>query len=134
MKRYGRGLVAVAVAVTAALVGGLWISQAAAQHHHGGPQAAGTTQTVRGEVVDMSCYMGHGARGAAHKQCAETCLKKGLPMGILTGDGKLYLLLEDHSKADAYQSLKNKAAQTVAATGKVVTKDGIKGIVVTAVQ
>jgi hypothetical protein len=55
-------------------------------------------------------------------------------MGVLTGDGKLYLLLEDHSKADVYQSLKNKAVQTVAATGKVVTKDGIKGIVVASVQ
>jgi hypothetical protein len=120
----------------AVLVGGQWIGQAAAQHNHGGGghQATGTTQTIRGEVVDMSCYIGHSARGAAHKQCAETCLKKGLPMGILTGDGKLYLLLEDHSKADVYQSLKNKAVQTVAATGKVVTKDGIKGIVVTAVQ
>jgi len=102
-----------------------------AGHEHG---AGGKTITVTGELVDLSCYLGHGAKGAGHQKCADTCLKKGLPMGVLTKDGKLYLILEDHAKADAYASLKTKAAKTVTVTGALHEKDGIKGIAVTSAK
>jgi len=134
MKQYGRWFVAVMAMATIVLVGGQWIGQAAAQHDHGGHHATGETQTLKGEVVDLSCYLGHDAKGASHKQCAIACLKKGLPMGLRTSDGKLYLVLEDHDQADAYQSLKDKVAQTVTVTGRAVVKDHLKGILITAVK
>src|SRR5699024_11503361 len=52
------------------------------------------TQTITGEVLDMSCYMDHGAKGQGHKKCAQGCLDKGLPAGILAKNGKVYLLVE----------------------------------------
>lgn len=92
------------------------------------------TATIQGEVLDMSCYLGHGAKGDGHKTCAQMCLEKGLPAGILSEDGKVYLLLENHSKADAYAKVVEHAAEDVKVTGVVVNKGGVQGIVVEEVE
>lgn len=88
------------------------------------------TATIKGEVLDMSCYMGHGAKGSGHKQCAQMCLKKGLPAGLLTSSGQVYLLVEDHDKADAYNTAIQHAADQVEVTGKVANKNGVQALVV----
>lgn len=88
------------------------------------------TTTLKGEVLDMSCYMGHGAKGAGHKQCAQMCLDKGLPAGLLTSNGQVYLLVEDHDKADAYKTAIKHAADQVTITGKVANKNGVQALVV----
>lgn len=88
------------------------------------------TMTVKGEVLDMSCYMGHGAKGAGHKTCAEMCLKKGLPAGLLTSNGQVYLLVEDHDKADAYNTVIKHAADQVQVTGKYANKNGVQALIV----
>src|SRR5690606_29190583 len=73
-----------------------------------------TSQTLKGEVLDLSCYMTSGATGKGHKACAQGCLDKGLPAGILNkADGKVYLLVEDHKKSDAYKSALKHAADNV---------------------
>jgi hypothetical protein len=81
--------------------------------------SAMAADTLTGEVVDLVCYLPHPQTGAgpSHKKCAETCLKKGLPMGILTEDKQVYLLLEDHDNPKAYVDLKEKAAQRVTVEG-----------------
>lgn len=88
------------------------------------------TMSVKGEVLDMSCYMSKGAKGAGHKMCAEMCLKKGLPAGLLTSSGQVYLLVEDHDKADAYKTAINHAADQVQITGKYANKNGVQALVV----
>ena len=56
-----------------------------------GAPAFAKEATIKGEVVDQTCYMkDHAKTGEAHKDCAATCAKKGAPMAILTEDGKLY--------------------------------------------
>ena len=49
--------------------------------------------TVRGEIVEVSCYTKLGiekSTGASHVGCAKECVGKGQPLGILTdGDGLL---------------------------------------------
>jgi len=95
-----------------------------------GAQHAKKPSTVQGEVVCLSCYLSHEAKGQSHAKCAAMCINKGLPMGILTKDGKLFVALEDHANADAYQQLKKFAAKTVAVTGIVVSRNGITGIAV----
>ena len=42
---------------------------------------ADSTVTVKGEVLDMACYLDHGAHGEKHAQCAATCIESGLPGG-----------------------------------------------------
>ena len=56
----------------------------------------------------MACYVPHPAtsHGSGHRKCADTCLKKGMPMGLLTEDKQLYLLLEDHDNPKPYAQLK----------------------------
>src|SRR5215475_9454842 len=92
--------------------------------------------TVSGEVVDLSCYLAHPetSHGASHKKCAETCAKKGLPMGLLTEDKQVVLLLEDHENPKGYAAALEKAATTVTVEGKKVTQGGMAGIVVESVK
>ncbi len=89
-------------------------------------------KTVKGEIVDLSCYMSHGAKGENHRQCAQSCLEKGLPMGILTASGDLYLLIENHDNKDAYAAAKKLAADQVEVKGPTFEKGGVRSIVVNA--
>ena len=102
----------------------------------GTSRPAAATDTVTGEVVDMACYMAHPdtSHGSSHKKCAEVCVKKGMPMGLLTDDKQVYLLLEDHDNPKAYAQLKDKAAEKVTVEGEKVTQGGVQGIVVEAVK
>jgi hypothetical protein len=92
--------------------------------------------SLTGEVIDLSCYLHHPAtsRGSTHRKCAETCAKKGLPMGLLTEDGTTVLLLEDHANPKAYSDAIGKAAQTITVEGEKVTQGGLTGILVEAVK
>ena len=98
--------------------------------------SAARADTVKGEVIDVSCYLGHGesGKGASHRKCAETCAKKGLPMGLLTEDKQVWILLEDHDNADGYAAAIAKAAETITVEGRKVTQGGVNGLVVESVQ
>ena len=89
-------------------------------------KAGGTTQTIKGEVVDLMCYLDHGAKGDKHKGCATKCIESGGPVGLLTPDGQLYLVIGDHAPMN--KELAPKAAQTVTLKGKVVERNGMKMI------
>ena len=88
------------------------------------------TTTITGEVLDMNCYMASDTHGEGHKSCAAKCINGGSAMGVLTNDGKVYLLVEDHSKKDAYEETKKHAGEQVTVTGVLAENDGIKGFVV----
>ena len=92
--------------------------------------------TVTGEVIDLACYLPHpeSGKGASHRKCAETCAKKGLPIGILTDDKQVYLLLEDHENPKPYAQAKDKAAEKITIEGQKVTQGGVQGIVVEGVK
>ena len=80
--------------------------------------------TVKGEVLDMACYLDHGAQGAGHAGCAEKCISSGLPVGLKTADGQVYLLIGEHKPLN--DQLASYAAKTVTIHGKLVERDGIK--------
>ncbi len=83
---------------------------------------AGPT-TVTGEVLDMACYLDHGAHGEKHADCAKMCISSGLPVGIKSADGTVYLLIGEHKPAN--DMLAEYAAKTVTVKGKLVTRDGM---------
>jgi hypothetical protein len=89
-------------------------------------------ESMTGEVIDLSCYLHHPAtsHGSTHRKCAETCAKKGLPIGIVAEDKQVYLLLEDHDNPKAYAKAKDRAADTVTVEGQKVTQGGVQGLVV----
>lgn len=111
--------------IFAVMIWGLvWTAgQAAAEEGHEHGAHAGGTQTVTGEVVDLACYLGHGASGAGHRDCAQKCISSGLPVGIKSGD-TLYLAVgSEHGTANA--ALASLAAQQVTVEGEVTERDGV---------
>ena len=86
--------------------------------------------TVKGEIVDLACYLSKGSKGKRHKTCAELCAKKGMPLGVLTDAGDVYLLIEDHDDPGPYDTVKGLAAEQAEVTGKKFTKGGVQSILV----
>ncbi len=90
--------------------------------------------TLTGEVVDVSCYLGHGAKGEGHKACAVSCAKAGGALGILTSKGMLYVsLMPDDHKGGPNEKLMAFIAQNVKVEGTVKSGGGVNGIVVKSV-
>jgi hypothetical protein len=118
MKRFLNVLAVVALVLIA-------VNALAAGQH--AKATAGQT-IVKGEVVDLGCYLGHAARGADHKSCATKCIANGMPFGLLTADGKLYLLTLDHDNADPYNKCKGLAAETVVVSGSLMQRNGMMAI------
>jgi len=86
--------------------------------------------TVNGEVIDMACYLSKGLKGPQHKACAQLCAKKGVPIGILTDSGDVYLLIDDHNNPDPYEALKKLAGDKAEVKGKKFSKGGVASILV----
>jgi hypothetical protein len=84
---------------------------------------SGEETTVTGEVLDMACYLDHGAHGEKHADCAQKCISSGLPVGLKTTDGTVYLLIGEHKPAN--QELAQYAAKTITVKGKLVSRDGL---------
>lgn len=115
-------------------VGLSWSGEGHSGAKHG---VGGKELVVKGELVDMACYMAHEGKGKKHAECARMCvLKNGTPLGLLTSDGKVYLLIEDHSGAKTrkpYAQAKELVSETVTITGESHTRGGVQAIVVKAV-
>lgn len=102
----------------------LSLGVAFADMEHGAAKAT----SVRGELVDMGCYLGHTAKGEKHTECAAKCIAGGMPMGVLTSTGQLYLLTMDHANPDAYNKAKEMAGKQVKVSGPSHMKNGIHSI------
>ena len=99
-----------------------------------GAPAFAATETVKGKVVDQTCYTKDKTNtGPDHKMpqdvkdCAAACAKKGAPMALLTEDGKLYQITGGLA-ADMNAKLIPHISHTVEVTGDVTEKDGKKMI------
>jgi hypothetical protein len=120
MKKFVAG----AVAVMGASLIAVWTVQAEEGHKH--PAEGAESVTVKGEVLDMGCYLDHGAHGEKHADCAKTCIESGLPVGIKGEDGKTYLVMGEHKPLN--KELAQYAAKTITLKGKLVERDGIRMI------
>lgn len=50
-----------------------------------------------GEIIDLSCYVQLGKHGEKHRSCGQKCVQNGQPIGLLTQDGSIYLIMpEEH--------------------------------------
>ena len=83
-----------------------------------GAQGTQGTMTLRGEIVELSCFAKGVAQGtgAAHVACAKECVQKGQALGILTEDDGLVKITGDYTA--------NKYAKLVAFVGKQVELRG----------
>jgi len=97
-------------------------------------RADGSEVTLTGEIVDLSCYLTGGKKGRAHRACAKRCADRGLPIGILTEDGTVYLLLEDHADEDPYEQAKKLAGDNAQIKGKKFAGRGLASVLVHSVE
>ena len=97
-------------------------------------QPKGATVTIKGEAVDLWCYMEGGDRGPAKKECATACAKAGNSIGIVDAKGTVYLVsgLQDHQPAR--DILVGKMNEPVEVTGTLVKKGGAQMIFVKSVK
>lgn len=94
----------------------------------------GETVTVKGEVVDLWCYLEGGDHGAEHKQCGIACAKAGNPIGILTEKGDIYMMMGIKDHQPGKEVLIEKIAQIVTVEGTLVKKGGVQAIYVSSVK
>jgi hypothetical protein len=78
---------------------------------------------VTGEVLDMTCYIANNLSGPDHAKCARDCIRSGLPAGIKTRDGKVYLLTGGPGRL-INAEVADFAAKVVTIKGKQSVRDG----------
>ena len=94
----------------------------------------GRTVTLDGQIVDVACYIGFERKAVKHEKCTKSCLLDGSPIGLVTSEGTLYLLLEDPADRQDYQLVKKAPVERVRISGKTFTKGGIQALVVSRVD
>lgn len=106
--------------------------EAANKDEHKAVLKAATVATITGEVIDLSCYTQLGKKGEAHKACGSLCVKNGAPVGVLTKEGKVYMIIAEqhHPRRDGQVSLaqffSGKMADTVTLTGMLSRQGGME--------
>ncbi len=90
--------------------------------------------TVKGEVVDLWCYMDHKGHGAKHKSCAVMCAEAGNPIGIVDESGHLYIAMGGKKHQPGREVLISHMAETVTVKGKLVKDGGLEAIYIASVE
>jgi hypothetical protein len=123
-------LVSATAAVAAmSLLGSLPAAAQAMQH------PKGTQRTISGTVVDLSCHFGQGLSGDSHRQCAQVCADRGIPLAILGSDGQLYLPTSTAMPGEGQNArLKEFAEQQVTVTGTVFDAAGANAIQIASIR
>lgn len=99
-----------------------WSATSVTSGVDGKPQPGSAVSRV-GEIVDFSCYIQLGKHGEKHRACGQKCVNNGQPIGLLTKDGALYMLMpEEHDgRRDGGVDAKASAAEHM---GHIVTVNG----------
>lgn len=114
--------------ISAAVIAAAVAGSAFAAAPHMDPK--GKTETVSGELLDMACYMMHEGKGKKHAKCAGACVTGGAPLGILTKDGSVLLVVGDHDNEKPFLEAKALAGSDAKLTGTVITRGGLKAVIV----
>jgi len=117
-----------------------WRMRAMALAFWGGVLAAGPTLAVdgerievTGEVIDTWCYfsgvMGgpEAVVGSAHHTCALWCAAGGIPVGLLTDDGRVFMVVkwQDEATVADGETLLTVQSHQLTADGLWYQRDGI---------
>jgi hypothetical protein len=95
------------------------------------------TDTVVGEILDFSCYLQVGKHGEKHRSCAQKCFTAGQPIGLLTSDGSMYMLMEEEHDprrdglTDFRKAAIDHASHIMEVTGTVSEHGGYRALFVT---
>lgn len=103
-----------------------------------GLAAEGERIQITGELIDTWCYfsgvMGgpEAVVGSAHHTCALWCSAGGIPVGLLTEAGEVYMVLklEGDPASNGGDTQLRLASHEITADGMLYERDGIKYLVV----
>jgi len=102
-----------------------------------GKPLEGKSETMVGEIVDLSCYLQLGKHGEKHVACGKKCITSGEPIGLVAKSGDIYMLMaEEHDpRRDGQVTGFRKAAadhigHIMEVTGTLSTVGGYKAIYV----
>lgn len=91
----------------------------------------GQSIEIRGEVVELGCYLRDGARGEGHRACAMACLKNGGQLGIVQDDtGVLFPLAGPTPASDPNAAARQHVAAHVFVRGQLFERNGARVVVV----
>lgn len=101
----------------------VWLASGGVARAHEGHDHASKSATLTGEVVDITCLMDHDGKGDKHATCAQKCIEKGLPVGLLVGNKLYAVILGSHESPN--EKLAPFAGKLVTMKGSVVEKNGM---------
>jgi hypothetical protein len=85
---------------------------------------ASASKEVTGEIVDLMCYIDHGAMGDKHGgSCGSKYIKGGGPVGIVENGKKAYLVVGEHKPIN--DELADSCGKTVTLKGKIAERGGM---------
>jgi hypothetical protein len=113
-----------------------WSTETVASAITGEKPLEGKTVDVKGEIIDLSCYLQVGKHGDKHRECGQKCIANGQPVGLLAEDGTVYMLIDEEHNArrDGLTQFRKQAielmAHVVTVHGTLTDVDGHKTIYV----
>lgn len=97
----------------------------------------GKAITAVGEIVEFSCYLQLGKHGEKHRACGQKCINNGQPVGLVTADGTLYMLMEeehdprrDGATSDFRKAAAEHTAHVMEVSGTLASLGGYRAIYV----
>jgi hypothetical protein len=112
--------------VVALLAGSVAAAQDAPKRIPGGESVE-----LRGEVVELGCYLRDGARGEGHRACAMACLKNGGQLALVQDEtGTLYPFAGATPASDPNAAARQHVAAHVVVRGQVFERNGGRVLVV----
>jgi hypothetical protein len=97
--------------------------------------ASAAQKSVTGTLEDSFCYGTMGAHGPSHKQCAQACARKGIPVSLIqAGTGSAYILLPPKNDEPIPDSIITRMEDQVTVTGNEVVKGGVHYLTVESVK
>ena len=100
--------------------------------------ATGEDVEIKGEVIDTWCALSgvmggiDAVSGSAHHTCALWCAAGGIPIGVLTEDGTIYMVLklEDSEVLEQTDAIMKIQSDVITAKGKHYLRDGVNYLIV----
>ena len=93
---------------------------------------------IKGEVIDTWCALSgvmggiDAVSGSAHHTCALWCAAGGIPVGVLTEDGTIYMVLklENSEVLEQTDAIMEIQSDVITAKGKHYLRDGVNYLIV----
>lgn len=90
--------------------------------------------SVQGEIVELPCYMVSGD-AAEYQACAlRGTPRTSVPLGVVTDAGELFLLVNQSADPAAYRVARDFVGERTELTGRLVSRRGVAGLIVEAVE